>query len=90
MSRKNKILTEAEISSFCQQINMIVKDGTTIPKVPKNAPQNPATRYPTNVEELIAIGPGVDSAITVTSESSSVVIHFFLSTHSWSIIDIIA
>ena len=27
MSRKNKILTEAEISSFCQQINMIVKAG---------------------------------------------------------------
>lgn len=38
----------------------------------------------------MVIGPGVDSAITVKSIISSCVIHFFFSTQSFSIRDIIA
>ena len=49
-------------------------------KVAATAPGNPACRYPTKVAQLMAIGPGVDSAITVTSIISSWEIHFFWST----------
>ena len=69
---------------------MIINDGKTIPNVEKIEPTNPACLYPTYVAQLIAIGPGVDSAITVIFIISSCVIHFFLSTHASSIIAIMA
>ena len=50
---------------------MITNEGITMPRVEKNAPQNPHTLYPTKVAEFIAIGPGVDSAIARISRISS-------------------
>ena len=56
---------------------MIRKDGSTTPAVAATAPFVPATFFPMNVAELIAIGPGVDSAMAITSRISSLLIHFF-------------
>ena len=54
-----------------------------MPTVPNKAPSTPATRYPTKVAELMAMGPGVDSAMAIISRISSSVIHFFFSTVSF-------
>ncbi len=40
------------------------------PKVAAKAPGNPATRSPTKVAELTAMGPGVISAMVMRSENS--------------------
>ena len=55
----------------------MIQDGRTQPRVATAAPPTPATFIPTKVEALIAIGPGVDSAITVQFIISSCVIHCF-------------
>lgn len=54
------------------------------------APQKSLLFYNLHVAQLIAIGPGVDSAITVIFIISSDVIHCFRSTHSCSISPIMA
>ena len=65
--------------------NMIQKEGSTMPAVAATAPINPFCLYPTYVAQLIAIGPGVDSAITVIFIISSCVIHCFFDTQESSI-----
>ena len=50
---------------------IMTKEGKTMPKVATSEPRNPACLNPTKVAQLIAIGPGVDSAITVTFIISS-------------------
>ena len=62
----------------------IIIDGRTTPAVAATAPAMPRCLKPVKVAQFIAIGPGVDSAITVTSISSSSVIHPRFSTHSCS------
>ena len=69
---------------------MMQKEGKTIPSVAVTAPPIPFCRYPTKVAQLMAIGPGVDSAITVIFIISSCVIHGFFSTQTFSIREIIA
>jgi hypothetical protein len=64
---------------------MIIKDGSTTPIVEKVDPSTPLTLYPIYVAELMAIGPGVDSAIATISRNSSFVIQPFFSTSSLSI-----
>ena len=66
------------------------KEGGITPSVAKSEPKKPPRLYPINVAEFIAIGPGVDSAIAITSKNSFFSIHFFFSTSSLSIIAIIA
>ena len=44
---------------------MMQNDGSTMPTVAARAPASPFCLYPTYVAQLIAIGPGVDSANTV-------------------------
>ena len=44
---------------------MTRKGGTKIPQVAARAPAIPACLYPVKVAQLMAMGPGVDSAITV-------------------------
>ena len=68
----------------------MTKDGKTIPNVAANAPIKPAFLYPVKVAQLMAMGPGVDSAMTVTFIISSWVIHCFLSTQLFSIMEIMA
>lgn len=77
-------------SKIVEITRMIANDGSTTPSVEKTAPRTPAILYPTKVAQLIAIGPGVDSAITAISIISSWVIHFFLSTQQFSITEIMA
>lgn len=70
---------------IAQAINkMIIKEGKTTPSVARNDPQNPPCEEPTNVAILIAIGPGVDSAIAIKSKNSSLFNNFFLFTNSFS------
>ena len=59
-----------------------------MPTVAANAPKNPACSYPIKVAQLMAMGPGVDSAITVIFIISSWEIHFFFSTQQLSIMEI--
>ena len=54
---------------------MIIMEGVATPNVVKTPPRTPALK-PTKVAVLIAIGPGVDSAIAMISNNSSL-IHFF-------------
>ena len=49
-------------------------DGIMHPTVQINTPGIPAMRIPTNVAELIEIGPGVISATVIKSVNSSIVI----------------
>ena len=69
---------------------MMMNDGSTTPSVAMTAPMNPFCLYPTKVAQLIATGPGVDSAMTVTFTRSSWVIHFFRDTQISSITEIMA
>ena len=69
---------------------MMQKEGTVMPTVAAAAPVRPPCLKPTKVAQLIAIGPGVDSAITARFIISSWVIHFFFSTHISSISGIMA
>ena len=69
---------------------MMTKDGSTTPSVAAIAPGSPFCLYPTKVAQLIAMGPGVDSAITVTFARSSWVIHCFRVTQVCSITDSMA
>ena len=46
---------------------MMTKDGMQTASVAKNDPTTPMILYPTNVAQLIATGPGVDSAIVMIS-----------------------
>ena len=50
---------------------MMTKDGMQIPRVAIVEPITPAFLYPIYVAALIAMGPGVDSAIAATSKNSS-------------------
>ena len=50
------------------------------PSVAISAPESPAIRMPTNVAELIAIGPGVISAIVIRSVNSRRVSQPYVST----------
>ena len=61
-----------------------------IPIVAAMAPGKPAILWPVKVAQLMAMGPGVDSAMTVISSSSSPVIHFFFSTQMCSMTEIMA
>ena len=63
---------------------MMTNDGVIMPSVAASAPMKPAFLYPVNVAQLMAIGPGVDSAITVMFIISSWVIHFLRSTQIFS------
>ena len=65
-------------------------EGRITPRVAATAPQKPFFFKPTYVAQLIAMGPGVDSAITVISIISSWVIHSFPVTQTFSISGIIA
>ncbi len=49
-------------------------DGIMHPIVQSSTPYTPAVRIPTNVAELMEIGPGVISATVTRSENSSIVI----------------
>ena len=69
---------------------MMRKEGSTTPKVAAKEPQKPATRLPIKVAELMAMGPGVDSAMAMTSKRMSSEIHFFFSMTSFSISGIMA
>lgn len=69
---------------------MMQKDGKVTPRVAITAPGRPFCRKPTKVEQLMATGPGVDSAITVIFIISSWEIQFFFSTQIFSISEIIA
>ena len=70
--------------------NIIMNEGSTMPRVANIDPKNFRFLYPIYVARFIAIGPGVDSAMTVISIISSCVIHFFFSTQVCSISDNIA
>ena len=59
---------------------------TIIPSVATTAPIKPDFLYPVKVAQLIAMGPGADSAITVISIISSWVIHCLFVTQVFSII----
>ena len=69
---------------------IMTNDGSMTPIVAATAPEIPFFFIPTYVAQLIAMGPGVDSAITVISVISSHVIHSFFATHAFSIRGIIA
>ena len=66
------------------------KLGSTMPNVAASAPAKPFCRKPTKVAQLMAIGPGVDSAMTVISIISSWLIQCFCSTQACSIREIMA
>ena len=51
------------------------KDGMIHPIEQSRTPGIPAIRIPTNVAELMEIGPGVISATVIKSENSSSVIN---------------
>ena len=57
---------ERKLSRNLEIKKMIQNEGSIIPAVAVSAPINPLCLYPTNVAQLIAIGPGVDSAITMS------------------------
>ena len=63
-------------------IEIIVNAGRTTPRVAHMAPAIPATLLPINVAELIAMGPGVASAIATISSISSSLVQPYLSTAS--------
>ena len=73
-----------------ERAKMITKEGSTIPKVAAVAPKSPACLKPTKVAQLMAMGPGVDSAMAVTVTISSWVIQLFFSTQISSISAIMA
>ena len=79
-----------KLSKNMEIAKITAKEGKTTPKVAARAPANPACCHPTKVAQLMAMGPGVDSAITVTFIISSWVIHFFRSTQMPSIMAIMA
>lgn len=54
---------------------MMINDGRTTPKVAHIAPKMPPVCEPTNVDILMAKGPGVDSLIAIKSLSSPSLIH---------------
>ena len=78
------------ISALSTEYRIIENDGMITPSVEKSAPKKPLTLYPTKVDALTAIGPGVDSAIATISSISSLLIHFFFSAISFCIRGIIA
>ena len=53
----------------------MMQEGATQPIVAMIAPGRPAICVPTNVAELIAIGPGVISAIVMISANCVIVSH---------------
>ena len=66
-------LTTAMLSKLSKNNDMIyihTKEGNTTPKVPTKAPFKPNFLYPIQVDILIAIGPGDDSAIARISKNS--------------------
>ena len=69
-------------SKMYERATMIANDGRTTPRVAKIPPNTPSRFAPINVAVLIAIGPGVLSAIAKTSASSECVSQPFLSTTS--------
>ena len=50
----------------------MILEGSTHPSVATSAPGIPATRFPTNVAELMAMGPGVISAMVTRSANSPI------------------
>src|SRR5699024_975657 len=64
--------------------NMIIKEGKTTPAVATMDPNVPLTRYPKNVAEFIAIGPGVISEIAIMSTNSVFVSHSLVPITSFS------
>lgn len=70
MSRKNNLLTEAEISSFCQQINMIVKAGLPIyygVSILRDETKDPETKeLLTKIYEPMELGSSLYDAISET------------------------
>ena len=56
---------------------MIINDGRITPMVEQTAPKAPPTCEPTNVEILIANGPGVVSLMAIKSDSCESVSHPF-------------
>ena len=67
---------------------IIIRDGNVIPRVAKKAPVYLHTLYPTKVDVFMAMGPGVDSAIAITSKISSSVILYSPKTRLHSLIPI--
>ena len=61
-----------------------------MPTVAAMEPGMPPCLWPTKVAQLMAMGPGVDSAMTVIFIISSWVIHFFLVTQISSMMEIMA
>ena len=69
---------------------MMINEGSTTPSVAHALPKTPPTRNPTKVAELMAMGPGVDSAMARISKISSSEIQPCFSTVSRWISGIIA
>ena len=61
-------------------VRTMIQDGVTQPMVAMMAPPNPAILMPTNVDELIAIGPGVICEIVTMSTNSFMDSQWFRST----------
>ena len=87
---ENDVYVCSRATSTSETVSYTHLDGTITPIVASVAPATPAMRYPTKVDALIAIGPGVDSAIATMSTISSGDTHFFFSTVSFCISGIMA
>ena len=65
--------------------SMMMKEGRMVPNAIQNAPQNFLSLYPIKIAILTAKIPGTVCAKAIKSRKSSLEIHFFLSTSSFSI-----
>ncbi len=61
-------------------MSMMITEGSILPNVATTTPGMPATFMPTKVAELIAIGPGVISAMVTRLANSTAVSQLWIST----------